>query len=110
VTDGYVAPVNTDGFKTYKMPPVGKAEGCATWSCDQFKGARPPRRCAAPGGAARPPVTLWGLAAGVREQSAHWRGRGGGSSAGLRLALAAAVPARLTSPRSSRPGLCTYFA
>jgi hypothetical protein len=38
VTDGYVAPVNTIGFKTYKMPPVGKPEGCAAWSCDQFKG------------------------------------------------------------------------
>lgn len=38
VTDGFTAPTNTDGFQTYKLPPVGKAEGCGTWACDQFKG------------------------------------------------------------------------
>ena len=37
-TSGYDAPVNTDGFSTYKLPPIGKAEGCGTWACDQFKG------------------------------------------------------------------------
>lgn len=40
VTDGFTPPVSTDNlpFKIYKMPAVGKAEGCAAWACDQFKG------------------------------------------------------------------------
>ncbi|KAF8058835.1 TNNI3K [Scenedesmus sp. PABB004] len=40
VTDGFTPPVDTAGlpFDMYKMPLVGKAEGCAAWSCDQFRG------------------------------------------------------------------------
>lgn len=39
VSDGFTAPVSppTD-FTMYKMKPYGKAEGCAAWACDQFKG------------------------------------------------------------------------
>jgi hypothetical protein len=38
VTDGFTAPTNTDGFSIWKMPPIGKADGCVAWACDQFKG------------------------------------------------------------------------
>ena len=39
VTSGFVPPLSNDGsFTMYKLPPIGKAEGCAAWACDQFKG------------------------------------------------------------------------
>jgi hypothetical protein len=39
VTDGFTAPLSPpEGAELYKMPMVTKAEGCATWACDQFKG------------------------------------------------------------------------
>ena len=37
-TSGFVPPANTDGFEAYKLPPIGKGEGCVAWACDQFKG------------------------------------------------------------------------
>jgi hypothetical protein len=37
VTPGYIAPLEIDGFSLYQMPPVGKAEGCKEWACDEFK-------------------------------------------------------------------------
>lgn len=38
VTSGFEPPLGIEGFSIYKMPPVGKNEGCAAWACDQFKG------------------------------------------------------------------------
>jgi hypothetical protein len=38
VTSGFVPPLAVDGFSTYQLKPIGKAEGCAAWACDQFKG------------------------------------------------------------------------
>ncbi len=40
VTDGFTPPVDTSGlpFNFYKLPPVGKPQGCGTWACDQFRG------------------------------------------------------------------------
>jgi hypothetical protein len=37
-TSGFDPPVKLDGFTTYKLPPIGKGDGCAAWACDQFKG------------------------------------------------------------------------
>ncbi|KAF6258440.1 hypothetical protein COO60DRAFT_1639124 [Scenedesmus sp. NREL 46B-D3] len=40
VTDGFTPPVSTKNldFKLSKMQLVGKPQGCAAWSCDQFRG------------------------------------------------------------------------
>jgi hypothetical protein len=38
VTSGFEPPLAVDGFSVYKLPPVGKEQGCGTWACDQFKG------------------------------------------------------------------------
>lgn len=39
VSDGFTPTVEPiTEFGVYKMKPYGKAEGCAAWACDQFKG------------------------------------------------------------------------
>lgn len=39
VSDGFTPTVEPiKEFGVYKMKPYGKAEGCAAWACDQFKG------------------------------------------------------------------------
>ncbi|GBF99128.1 hypothetical protein Rsub_12020 [Raphidocelis subcapitata] len=40
VTDGYTAPAGggVEGAQLYKLPAIGKPDGCAAWACDQFKG------------------------------------------------------------------------
>jgi hypothetical protein len=37
--DGFTAPEKPPrDIRLFKMPPVGRKEGCAAWACDQFKG------------------------------------------------------------------------
>lgn len=39
MSDGFTPTVEPiKEFGVYKMKPYGKAEGCAAWACDQFKG------------------------------------------------------------------------
>jgi hypothetical protein len=38
VTSGFVPPLAVEGFSIYPLQPIGKAQGCAAWACDQFKG------------------------------------------------------------------------